>query len=132
MAIIHKNKKGFTLLEILIVVVIIAALAALAIPAYTSTTEKANKQEALSALSAVREAQQRYFLGAGHYGNSYNDLDFDPNTTMTGQTAKYTYATPTCASPYATYSAKATRTGGTIGGDYTIKIDQDGAITSNF
>ncbi|MEG1429394.1 MAG: prepilin-type N-terminal cleavage/methylation domain-containing protein, partial [Hydrogenoanaerobacterium sp.] len=38
-----KNKKGFTLAELLIVVAIILVLVAIAIPLFTSATESANK-----------------------------------------------------------------------------------------
>ncbi len=45
---LRKNKKGFTLLEILIVLVILAVLAGLAIPAYQSAVEKSRAQEAVA------------------------------------------------------------------------------------
>ena len=104
------DQKGFTLLEILIVVVILGALAALAIPAYTATTEKAKKQEAFMALAAVREAQQRYYIANTSYANAFSSLDFDPSTSLTGQTPIFTYTVGTTTDA-SHWTAKASRTG---------------------
>ncbi|MFA7255317.1 MAG: prepilin-type N-terminal cleavage/methylation domain-containing protein [Candidatus Omnitrophota bacterium] len=52
-----KNKKGFTLIEVLIVVVIIAILAALLLPRLTAAPEKARVAEGMQTLGAVRRAQ---------------------------------------------------------------------------
>src|SRR3990167_2145999 len=126
-----KRNQGFTLLEILIVIVILGALAALAIPAYTSTTEKAKKQEAYQSLAAVREAQQRYMVAENQYATSFTQLDFNPTTTMVGQTAIFTYTMGRDAT--GTYTSRASRTGNTgAGGDYTVQMTQAGAFTSNF
>ena len=123
---------GFTLLEILIVVVILGALAALAIPAYTATTEKAKKQEAFMALAAVREAQQRYYIANTSYANAFSSLDFDPSTSLTGQTPIFTYTVGTTTDA-SHWTAKASRTGNSgAGGAYTVQINEVGTITSNF
>ena len=51
------NKKGFTIVELVIVIAVIAILAAVLIPTFSSVTEKAKKsaalQEATSAITAV-------------------------------------------------------------------------------
>ena len=126
-----KGCKGFTLLEILIVVVILGALAALAIPAYTATTEKARKQEAFMALAAVRESQQRYYIANTTYSNTFAGLDFDATTTLQGQTGLFTYTIGT--SDASNWTARASRTGApAAGGNYTVEINQAGAISSNF
>lgn len=59
------NKKGFTLVEVIVVIVILAILAAIMIPALTGWIEKANKKttivEARSALLALQtEASEDY------------------------------------------------------------------------
>jgi len=55
-----KNKKGFTLVEILVVVIIVAILAAIAVPIYMRYVEKARSTEAQSAISSLRTAYRIY------------------------------------------------------------------------
>ena len=129
-----RNKKGFTLLEILIVLVILAVLAGLAVPAYISAVEKQRKQEAVSNLGAVRSSQQRYFATHNNYATIFNDLDFDPTLTMAGNVVHFTYAAPGTTSATA-YTAVATRNATDRPGNvvaYTVTINQDGVITSSF
>ena len=53
-----KNKKGFTLVELIVVLVILAILAALLIPALTGYIDKANKEKVIvEARMAVMAAQ---------------------------------------------------------------------------
>lgn len=49
-----KNKKGFTLIEVLVVVIIVAILAAIAVPIYMRYVESARSTEAKTALSALK------------------------------------------------------------------------------
>ncbi|MGI6241642.1 MAG: prepilin-type N-terminal cleavage/methylation domain-containing protein [Candidatus Omnitrophota bacterium] len=51
------NKKGFTLIEVLIVVVIVAILAAMVLPRFISQPEKAILAEATQLLGALKRAQ---------------------------------------------------------------------------
>lgn len=52
-----KNKKGFTLVELIVVLVILAILAALLIPALTGYIDKANKEKVVSECRMVMAAQ---------------------------------------------------------------------------
>ncbi len=54
------NKKGFTLIELMIVVVIIGILAALAIPRFMRSTTKAKQSEAKQLLKQVYTMQHAY------------------------------------------------------------------------
>jgi type IV pilus assembly protein PilA len=55
-----KNKKGFTLIELMIVVAIIGILAAIAIPNFMNYQCKAKQTEAKSLLGSIRVAQEAY------------------------------------------------------------------------
>jgi len=62
-----KNKKGFTLIELMIVVAIIGILAAIAIPDFLKFQARAKQSEAKTNLGAIFTTQVSYF---GEY-NSY-------------------------------------------------------------
>lgn len=53
-----KNKKGFTLVELIVVLVILAILAALLVPALTGYIDKANKEKVVSETRMVVMAAQ--------------------------------------------------------------------------
>ncbi len=55
------NKKGFTLIELMIVVAIIGILAAIAIPKFADLINKAKEGSTKGALSSVRSALQVYY-----------------------------------------------------------------------
>ena len=60
-----KNKKGFTLVELIVVLVILAILAALLIPALTGYIDKANKEKVVAecrmvVMAAQTEASEAY------------------------------------------------------------------------
>jgi len=71
------NKKGFTLIEVLIVVIILGILATLAIPQFTGMVAKARLSEAWSGLGAVRTAQAVYYMEHDNYADDIDDLDVD-------------------------------------------------------
>ena len=59
-----KNRKGFTLMEMLIVVAIIAILIAIAIPSFTTQLEKAREAADIANIrSAYAEAMVKYLDG---------------------------------------------------------------------
>ena len=73
------NKKGFTLMELLIVVVIITGFAAMTYPAYKSSIERARASEAVTMLGAIQAAQQKHFVNYESYGTTFRDInDFEP------------------------------------------------------
>lgn len=73
---IKNNRKGFTLLELLVVVLIIGVLAAIAIPQYQMAVGKAKYAELKTITKSVQEAAQRYYMIHGTYvGIQKKDLD---------------------------------------------------------
>jgi prepilin-type N-terminal cleavage/methylation domain-containing protein len=62
-----RNKKAFTLIEILVVVVIIGILAAIALPQYQKAVERARLSEAISNLKTLAQAEEVYYLQYGEY-----------------------------------------------------------------
>ena len=68
-----KDRKGFTLIELMIVVAILGILAAIAIPAYLDYTKKAKMSEVLNAIDAIAQAAGEYHASVGYFPNaSYN------------------------------------------------------------
>ncbi len=59
------NKKGFTLVEIMIVVVIIGLLAAMAIPAFQQVRQSSQENAALNDLRQIAAGADTYFLENG-------------------------------------------------------------------
>ena len=63
-----KNKKGFTLIELMIVVAIIGILAAIAIPAYSDYTRKAKVSELTNSIGAVMSALNAHISASNSCG----------------------------------------------------------------
>lgn len=61
----HKNAKGFTLIELMIVVAIIGVLAAVALPAYSDYTVRARVSEVILAASSCRTDITEYVQTTG-------------------------------------------------------------------
>ncbi|MBI4801953.1 MAG: prepilin-type N-terminal cleavage/methylation domain-containing protein [Elusimicrobia bacterium] len=76
------NKKGFTLIELMIVVAIIGILAAIAIPKFADLINKSKEGATKGALSSVRSALQVY------YGDNEGIFPRDTLSTLTSN-AKY-------------------------------------------
>ncbi|WP_418760487.1 prepilin-type N-terminal cleavage/methylation domain-containing protein [Gemmiger sp.] len=72
-----KNKKGFTLVELIVVLVILAILAALLIPALTGYIDKANKQKIIATTRQVMMAAQT------EISEAYAKVDGGKFTTLT-------------------------------------------------
>ena len=71
-----RNRKGFTLVELMIVVAIIGILAAIAIPNFLQFRLKAKTSEAKSNLGAIRSTEVAYFAEWNFYvGNQPSTPD---------------------------------------------------------
>lgn len=67
-----KDKRGFTLIELMIVVAIVGILAAIAIPAYLDYTVKTKITEVTTAMDALAQAASEYHASAGLFPNPTN------------------------------------------------------------
>ena len=81
-----RNKKGFTLIELMIVVAIIGILAAIAIPNFLKFQAKSKQSEAKTNLKAILTAETSYF---GEY-NTYEDFN-TVNWAPVGTQMRYFY-----------------------------------------
>ncbi len=66
---VRSDKKGFTLIELMIVVAIIGILAAVAIPAYSNYTKRAKVTEITNAMGAVGSSMMEYYSDQGVWPN---------------------------------------------------------------
>ena len=73
-----KNKKGFTLIELMIVVAIIGILAAIAIPDFLRFQAKAKQSEAKQNLGAVFTCQIAYFGEQNTFSQSFIKMNWEP------------------------------------------------------
>ncbi|NLP04113.1 MAG: prepilin-type N-terminal cleavage/methylation domain-containing protein [Fibrobacter sp.] len=74
------NRKGFTLIELMVVIVIIGILAALAIPKFTDASAKAKMSEAPPVLAAFENAQFACIAETGDVGGE-KDIVFKSDNT---------------------------------------------------
>ncbi len=132
---IRRDKRGFTLLEILIVLVIVATLAGLAIPVYTAQVEKSRGQEALEALSSTRQAMIRYYANNGTYATADIsqagcNIDYCPNPSGAaatgGQTLLFSYTLSNTG--VTTFTITANRVNPPPGVSGIISVDQAGTV----
>ena len=115
-----KNKKGFTLVELIVVLVILAILAALLVPALTGYIDKANKEKVVSETRMVVMAVQTVASEAYGQIGAGNDLcsaNFaDGWLSALGKDGKYMQEIKKLAevfdsNPKATFNAEATAQG---------------------
>jgi len=77
---LRKNRKGFTLIELMIVVAIIGILAAIAIPNFLKFQAKSKMSEAKTNLGAIYTGQLSYFGEQNSYGD-FNAINWSPSGT---------------------------------------------------
>lgn len=76
-----KNKKGFTLLELLIVILIIGILAGIALPQYKKSVLKSKFASVKSAVRVISNSVQVYYILNNAYPTSLNEMDVEINSS---------------------------------------------------
>lgn len=130
-----KDKKGFTLVELIVVLVILAILAALLIPALTGYIDKANAEKAVAetrmVVMAIQTESSSTYAKGELKNNSANKTDGNlPSTTNIDKLAEVKGLQTT-----AFYKAEVSSTGTVLAVQYEngtyICVYKDGAYTVN-
>lgn len=121
------NRKGFTLIELMIVVVIIGILAALAIPRFMQATTKSKQSEAKQILKQIYTMERAYRQETGAYSLNLNQIGVEIMAE-----ARYAYVI-TSNDLTSEFLATAAATVEDLDDDATVDtwtIDQDGSLTN--
>ena len=73
-----KNKKGFSLVELMVVVAIIGILASIAVPSLQKYMAKARQAEAKTSLASLYTAEKAFFAEYNTYSGDWGALGFQP------------------------------------------------------
>ncbi len=79
------NRKGVTLIELIVVFIIVAILAAAAIPLMRGFVQRAAATEAHNILGTIRTAQAAYFVEHQTYADTLADLDLITAQDVSGR-----------------------------------------------
>lgn len=110
---LRRNKKGFTLAELLIVVAIIGVLVAISIPIFTSQLEKAREATDLANVRAAYAEVTAEYLE--------DDTAHSEDVTATQKQAGWQGTNSGSVAGH-TFSAKTS-------GSYTVSVDASGSVT---
>lgn len=123
------NKKGFTIVELVIVIAVIAILAAVLIPTFSGVVEKANKTAALekakNALTAVLTVNDGKLDGDYYFvvvDSSKDGYWFDYNGGALKEGSK---STPTFSANDVIYVGSGVRTGDEIDADFQKALKKE-------
>jgi len=126
------NKKGFTLLELMVVLIILGVLVSLGMPQYMAAVEKSRTAEAVGILGAIRGAELRYFSAHGTYAPDCAVLQGTESCGLDVSVGTLKFFEPPAVA-FVNNDSQAFATirrlpGGNLG-QYTLMIDAAGDIT---
>ena len=120
-----RNKRGFTLVELMIVVVIIGILTAVGVPLYLGYVKDAKVASAKAVIGSLVNAEKLYHQKMGTFANvadftaATNDLNIDVRDATQYWTLAVTNADAD------KFTVTATGVAGTDYSDTTVKLDYD-------
>ena len=119
------NKKGFTLIEMLVVIAIIAVLVAIVVPAVSNSTTKAQASTDAANLRSIKAEAQIAVLNNGYTAPA--------DDTILAGSGKVRIGGTDAAPVYALSAAsEATEAKSGDGLDLLVTMDKDGTITCTF
>lgn len=123
-----RNKRGFTLIELMIAIAVIALLTAIAYPSYLSYLRKGHRAAAQTFMMDIANRQQQYLLDTRTYTTDYSGvLKLSPSTDLAG---RYTFTVAVSAGPPPSYTVTATPIAGSSqDGDGALTLDSSGNKT---
>ncbi len=69
-----RNRRGFTLLELIVVLVVLSVLVSIALPQYEGFVEKGRAAEVYGVFDMIKTSQEAYRLSRGNYATHLSDL----------------------------------------------------------
>jgi general secretion pathway protein G len=97
---LRNNKKGFTLVELLIVIIIIAVLAAIAIPKFSNSSQRSKESSLRANLKLVRNAIDLFRADTGAFPASFAGLTASTTAGLNASAVACTIAATDWRGPY--------------------------------
>ena len=69
------DKKGFTLIEMVVVLAILAIIASIALPNYQDYLKRSRRSDAMIALERIANKQEQFYFDRNTYTDSFEDLN---------------------------------------------------------
>ncbi len=120
----HKNSRGFTILEILIVVVIVGILSVLGLVSFSGPKEQAVEREAQANLKLIAAAEKIYRMENGGYVNCTDTLSVNSLLALMIPASDSNWKYRVTGSSGSVFLAKAQRTSGQFAGSKIFCINE--------